>query len=626
MLQSLRDNMKGAIAVFVVALMVVPLMLFGVDSLFLNNGSQQEVAKVNGEEVTELELQRALAARKNQLLSQFGDNLPADFIADENLRGPVLDSLIKRKLLAQAARDGGMGVSDQRVFEIIRSAPEFQVDGQFDQNQFRLMVNNVGYTQQGYIAQVAEDLMLNQQVTGLASSGFVTDAELARMAQLSQQQRDFYYLTIPLAPIQAELEISDEEAMAYYEENKGNYLNPEQVSVEYLEVDTQQIAAELDIPEEDIRAQYDQEVAGFENSTERHAAHILVEHKDDGGEQALLAEIQEKLADGADFAELAAEYSDDLGSSQLGGDLGYTAGDVFPEEFEAALASLSVGEVSEPVETDAGFHIIQLLDIQGNEPPTFEEDRERIVGAMRRAESEDIFIETSRTLEDITYNATDLAEAGETLGLEVQTAGPFSRSGGFGIASNRQVVDAAFSDDVLIEDNTSPMLELTPGHVLVLRVIDHQEPRTLTFDEVKNDIVGQLKREKAQQRLVELGEEVKEQVRAGSTIEDIAKEDDYQWQVSLNTQRTAPEVQREILSHVFALPKPAGESVVSGVTTADGNYTVVNLTDVKEGDATALSDAEKANLRNRLANLWGESSYLAYESQLEQEAKISREE
>lgn len=624
MLQSLRENLKGTVAVIIVALMVVPLVLFGVDSLFINRGSAQEIVEVEGQTITEPELQRAIYFRQSQMRAQFGDNLPEQFISAEALREPVLESMIKRQVLIQKVKDGGLTTPIRRVNRSIASAPEFQTDGQFDPELYRQLIMNVGYTPSSYRQRLAEDMMLEQHILGVSTSGFVTADELQKIAALSQQERDFYYLTVPLAPLQADIQVDEERAQAYYEEHKSEYQNPEQVAIEYLEVDMDKIADSIDIPEAQLREQYAQEVAAFEADVERHAAHILIEPREDGSEQAVLKEIQDRLAAGEDFAALAEEYSEDFGSKNMGGDLGYSTGEAFPEEFEEALAQLKEGQVSAPVKTDAGYHIIKLLDVQGEEPPTFEEDRNRIAKALKQAEAEDRFVELTQAMADVTYTSNDLKEAGDIIGVERQVAGPFSRSGGLGIASDPKVVEAAFSDDVLKEGHTSQVLELGQNRALVLRVTNHEEPRTLSFEEVKTEVEKALKRQMAAEKLEEVGQQLQSAVAGGKTVEEVAKANGYEWQVSLDTQRTVSKIDRETMRHVFALPRPGETSVVSGFTKSNGDYVVVNLTQVTDGDWQAMSEEEKTALRKRLSGMAGNTSYSAYEAQLQEDAEIER--
>lgn len=624
MLQNLRENLRGTVAVIVIGLMIVPLVLFGVDAIFVNQGNANNVAEVNGTAITEVDLQRAIVLRQNQMRAQFGDDLPPQLLAAENLRESVLEGLIRRELLIQAVANGGMTVPDQMLNQIIVSAPEFQVDGRFNADMYRQRVYNVGYTPAGYRRQLAQDMVLNQHMIGLTESSFITDTELAQIVALSQQERSFYYLTIPLAAIEAEQQISEDQARAYYEAHKAEFRNPEQVQIEYLEVSLAQIMDEIDIPEEQLRAQYEQEVAAFRGQAERHAAHILIEPRRDGSDEAVLKEIQQKLAAGEDFAALAEEYSEDFGTRAVGGDLGVSDGTVFPRAFEQALAQLEVGEVSDPVRTDAGYHLIKLLGVQGAEPPSYEQEKNRIANVMRRSEAERRFLELSQDLADVTFSADSLVEAGNAIGLDAKVAGPFSRDGGFGIASNPVVVATAFRSDVLEEGHPSEVLELGPGHALVLRVTNHQEARTLAFDEVRTEIERTLKREAAIEQASTLANTLKAEINAGKSVEDVAKEHGYEWQVSLNTQRGAGNVNRDILREVFSLPLPGDAPIVSSFPTSDGNYAVVSLTQVKPGDIESMSTEEKAAFRQRLADMASDYSFAAYQQALEQSSKIKR--
>ena len=625
MLQNLRDNMRGTLGAVVIGLIAVTLLLsFGVGVLAPSPTSGPEVASVNGEAITEFDLQRAMGFRRNQLQQQFGDSLPENFISDEMLREPSLQDLINREVLKQAAQDAGMAISDRQVAEVLQSIPQFQVDGKFDRNLYTQLVRQSGYTAIGYQQQVKEDMLLTQLSNGIAATGFVTQKQLQQTTRLSQQKRDFYYLTVPLASVLSDVEVTDEQAMAYYEQHKDNYQNPEEVSIEYIEIRKADIADGIQITEQELRQQYDEEVSAFQSSTERHAAHILIEPKDDDSHQQVLADIEQKLADGGDFAALAEEYSEDFGSSGVGGDLGYSSGDTFPAEFEQALAGLEVGAVSAPVETDAGYHIIKLLDIRGNTPPTFDEDKARIERALKNSLADEEFIVQTQQLEDLSYNATSLAAVAETMGLEAQTAGPFSRSGGFGIAAQPDVINEAFSDSVLLDGNTSPLISLAPDHVLVLRNTSHEPSRVLSFEEVKSQVVEEVKQSLAREQVAAIGAELTESVRNGKSVEEAAKERGYEWNVSLETQRTNPQVRRELLNHIFSLRKPGDAPIITGVSAGNGDYFVASLFKVADGNFDELENAEKRNLGQRLASLSGESDFSAFNEYAQGQADIER--
>ncbi len=622
MLQSFRNNLKGTVATILVILIIIPFALFGVDSLFLNSGAGKGAAEVNGESISESDLRRAILMQKQRLQAQFGENAPAEFFSDERLRDPVLNGMIQRLVLAQEAKSEGMAIADETVDEIILSTPQFQQDGQFNAQMYSQLLRNLGYTPASYRRLLKRDLLVNQHTTGISRSGFVTETELQYAAALSQQTRDFYYLTIPLAGIEENIDISDEQVQQYYDEHKQRYKTPEQVSIEYLEVSSEKLAKDIDVGEEAIREQYEQDVASFEANIRRHAAHILIEKQEDGSEKEKLAQVQKKLKDGENFAALARQYSDDPGSKDAGGDLGFTVSGTFPDAFETALNNLEIGDVSEPVETDAGFHLIKLLAVEGAEPPTFEEDKDRVARLLKRAEAEEAFVDILVRLEDLAYNADNLEEIGNELGLEAKTSDLFDRRGGAGIAANRQVVTAAFSEEVLEQGNTSDVLELSDNHVVVIRKKEHVPEKIKPLDEVKDEIIAQLKQDAGKEQIAAKGAELQKQIAEGKSVEELAKAEDFQWQESLDTRRADPKVNRQLLQHVFTLPKPSNQPEVSGLHLSSGDYVVVSLTEVKPGDFTALASEQQNSLRSRLGDQFGSNDFNAYESLLKDLADI----
>ncbi len=622
MLQRFRDNLKGTVATILVGLIIIPFALFGVDSLFLQNGSANEAAEVNGEVITELELRQGIFLQKQQMLSRFGENLPAQLLTDERLREPVLNNLIQRRILVQEAKQGGMAISDETLNQLILSAEQFQQDGKFDRQRYQQLLRSMNYTAVGYKQLLERDMLLNQHASGFSGTGFVTEAELQTAVALAQQKRRFYYLTLPLDTTENSQTVSDEEISAYYQENLANYLAPEQVAIEYIDTSAKQLVEGLEFSEEQLRQQYQQNLANFEPSVERRAAHILIESKGDGSETAVAETVLSRLAAGDDFTALAKEFSEDLSSRDQGGDLGFTAGDIFPEAFEEALAALNVGETSGVVETDAGLHIIKLLEEQGAEAPTFEQQRASIEQSLKEQEAESLFVELLENLSDLAYNAGNLTEVAQELGLKVSQSDLFDRSGGEGLLGEPDVLAAAFSDEVMVEGNTSEVIELSDSRVVVLRVIEHQPEHTKPLETVRAEIVDAVKRDKAKVALAEKAADVEAQLRAGEDVEALAKANGLEWQVTLGSERTDPKVNSEILSHVFSLAKPDGKPRVSGFHLSNGDYVVVSLTHVEPGLIGDLSTEQKRAFANSLARQSGMADYVAYEAHLKAQADI----
>ena len=429
-------------------------------------------------------------------------------------------------------------------------------------------------------------------------------------------------MTLPLGDTEASVSVSDEEIESYYQENQSDYLALEQVAIEYVDVSAAELVEGLEFSEEQLRQQYQQEMAAFEPSVERHAAHILIEKREDGTEVGAADEVVARLAAGEDFAELAVELSDDPSSKDQGGDLGYTAGDIFPEAFEEALAALAVGETSGVVETEAGLHIIKLLDEQGGEIPSFEEQRAKIEQSLKAQEGDSQFVELLERLGDLAYNADNLEEVADELGLTASRSELFGRAGGAGLVAEPAIIAAAFSDEVLLERNTSEVIELADNRVAVIRVIEHKPEHTKALDLVREDVVVALSRNKAMEKLAEQAESLKSQIEAGSDVESLAKSNDLEWQVSLGAERAEAGVDTEILRHVFSLPKPSTGPQVGGFHLTNGDYVLVSLTKVEAGELVELASEQQAAFSSTMARQSGMMDYAAYEALLKEQAEI----
>ena len=399
MLQSMRNNLKGTIAFIIVGFLSFILVGSLLQFSGVNDYNGGEVASIDGNIITELELLRAVESRRQQLISQFGDQLPPDFLSDERLRPLALDSLVDYNLLVNQAINGQMTVSDQLLNEYIVALPQFQLDGRYDPELFRNWLARMRYTATGFKEILKDDTIAGQVQRSLVESGFVTDQEWNAAARLAFQTREFSWVTLPLDSLESRVAVTEEEIQTFYDENKSGYLSSEKVAVEYIEINTDEIVDAVVIDDDMLRQQYEQEVASYKQQTEREAAHILIEDKEDA--EDIIAEVTASLIAGEDFTDLVNRYSDDIGSKSSGGALGFTTGDIFPPKFEKALAGISVGQVSEPVRTEAGIHFIKLLSLRENQPPSFEQERQRIERSLKSTQAEEIFIEQLYLLKDL---------------------------------------------------------------------------------------------------------------------------------------------------------------------------------------------------------------------------------
>ncbi|SDZ77118.1 SurA N-terminal domain-containing protein [Microbulbifer marinus] len=620
MLQSMRDNLKGTAAIIVAAFFGFIMVIGGIDFFTgASGGSADAVAEVNGEKISNLDLQRAIQNRRNLIMSQYGENVPADLLSDEQLREPVLQQLITSSVMRQAAQDSGMVMSAAVVDKETVQIPGFQINGKFDPQVFRDALRRMGYSPASFRQIMERDLVLQQYADSVTESAFTTRADAEQVVAVSMEERDFDYVVLPVQGLMEQVDVSDSEVERYYEENQAQFQRPEQVAIEYIELKPELFAANIDVSEQDVRAQYEQEVANFQADIRRHAAHILLEDAN----KDKVAEVQAKLDAGEDFTELAKTYSDDLGSRDEGGDLGFTSGDVFPEEFEAALASLEVGQVSGPVTTDSGTHFIKLLEVEDAEAPTFEERKAEITAQLRNAEAEREFVGALGRLADLAYNADTLAGPAEELGVPLQTSALFGRQGGAGVTGNDKVVAAAFAPEVKEDGNTSDVLNLSEEHSVVLRVTEHKPAGTYPLEEVRQQIVDRLKRDKASTQLASRAQELKAQLEAGGDFAKLAEEQQLTLETSDKTRRGGFGERGEIVDQAFKLEAPESrEDVVTTFATSDGDQVVLKLRDVRPGQLARQSREQRQAVMQQLATVTGNAELMAVQKYLSNQADI----
>ena len=617
MLDNFRNNMRGIATVIVIFIGGI-FAFSGTGSLFLSGAGAETELVVNDEQVSALRIQQAISVEKRRILSE-NEGLDPSLVDDELIRPGVLQQMIGRKVIAQSAAEQAMGISTKTVSKLLVDTPSFQTDGRFDQDVFQYAIRQQGYTSATFIDMIKEDLLIQQVLQGVAITNFVTEIELAALAGLTEQMRDYYYLTLPIAPIMYAVELSEEQVSAYYELNKEQYQTDDQVVIDYIELNAAQLTEGESVSPEQIQARFDQEAESADTAVSRQAAHILLAEPS----AELLAEIQSKLDAGDDFAVLATEYSEDFGAAETGGDLGYTTGDTFPEPFEAALAQLEVGQVSTAVETDAGTHFIKLLDTQEQ---TFELAAEsaRIERELLTELTANALIEKLEMLKELSFNAESLAVVAEDLELTAQTSSAFSRTGGEGVASYPAVVKAAFSSEVVDDKYASEVLELGNDRYMVIKLNKSIPARQKELAEVRDTVTRTLKATIAQQAIAQQGAALVASVEAGESVETVAKANALDWQVALDVKRNGGGVNPEILNAVFQMQSPADTAVTEGFYMRNGDYVVASLIEVTQGDVTKLSSQQKVSLTYATSSINSSREIQAYQSSLVSGADIKQ--
>jgi peptidyl-prolyl cis-trans isomerase D len=616
MLDSFRTNMRG------IALGIV--IVIGAIFAFSGTGSLLTVANidtaivVNDVNVSENDVVRAILNQKNQILSE-NEGLDPAVLSDEMMRPGAIEQLITQELFKQASIGQNLTLSQQDITNIILGIESFQSDGKFDQNMYRFAIQRQGYTSAMFGDVLKNDAVVQQLVAGISSTAFTTNTELSALAGVTEQQRDYYYLRLPIEGIEKAVQLSDTQIAGYYENNLDVFTTAPEVRIDYIELNSDLLMDASAITENKVLARFEEEVGNRDMAESRQAAHILLSEST----AEVVEEIQAKIDAGVEFTVLAKDYSEDFGSAESGGDLGYTSGETFPEAFEKALAGLEVGQISGPVNTDAGTHFIKLLDVQ-QESYELSEQRARIERELIQESTSDLLVEKLQNLKELSFNAESLADVAADVGLELKTSEAFPQSGGGGVAAFPAVVKAAFSTEVVNDQYASEVLELGNDRYLVLKLNEYIAARQQELPEVRERVVQLVTDDVSKNQLAEQGGALLARVMAGESVETVAKSENLSWQVVIDGTRRNTSSDAEIGQKVFSLPKPVAESVVESFYLSNGDFVVASLTGVTEGRLDRLTTQQKASLVAAATVSRGSRDLAAYEQSLLAKATIEK--
>ena len=619
MLQDIRDNSQGLIAKIIIGVIIAVFALFGV----MRSTTLPGVAEVNGQEISEAQLQN----NTQQLLNSIGAGI--DSIDQDLLEQIALNQLIEQIILLQSAEEASMVISSNEIDRQMLETESFQIGGVFNPDLAVRTLAGQGYSVASYREFLRQQLVLSQIANAYSSSNFVTEAELNRLAELSGQTRDFRYISVILGARTLGSAISGDQIAAYYESNKEDFIDEESLVVRYVILDKDEISEEIEVDEIDLIAQYESEREEYEGSSEKRAAHILFEVGVDLAEADVLTlarETQQRILEGEDFEALASEFSSDIVSAEEGGDIGYTDGSAFPSEIEEALEILAVNEVSDPIITEFGVHLVKLTEDSESFFQPYEEVVDRIERDKKSAEIELIYAERLQDLSNLAFETGDLLTISEELNLPILQSEPIGRSGGSAIFSNQELIAAAFSDEVLMDGNNSDVVELGTGQAVVLRIQEFNEAAVPTLEEVQPEIAVIIRTEMEREEVQKVGENLLDAAKRGEGLDELLKANELEWIVEEDIERNSFTVNREIVTKAFGMPRPTALPELTTITLDNGTFVLLELNQVNSGAVDSLEQDELDALTETLSTGLGSSNFEAFLNNLRSNADIQRRE
>ncbi|MEE2001604.1 SurA N-terminal domain-containing protein [Alkalimonas sp. MEB108] len=628
MLEKIREGSQGLTAKIILGLVILTFALAGVGG-YLGSTKETPAAEVNGEGVTRAALEQAYQNERARMEQQFGDMfemLASDPAYMAGFRADVLERLIDETLQKQYARQLGLRVSDDAVRDLIRSMPEFQVGGVFNNDRYLALLRQAGL-QTGEFRDMLRDQMVRQQlVRGLILSEFATPAELQRLMALQQQSRDIQYIKFQAEHFVDQVELTDAMLEQYYYDNLARYETEEKVAVEYIELSIEQIAKDISVTEAEARAFYNANLPLYSTDERRQVAHILFESM--GSNADIKAKAEQVLAElqaGADFAEVAARVSDDTFSAAEGGVLPWlNRGDMEPSFEDAAFALTEAGELSAVVQTSFGYHILQLHRFEPSEVRDFAEVQAEIIQALQQERAYDRFFEIQQLLADVSFDVPDnLQEAADVTQLPLRRQALFSRQQAAAPLNHPQVLQRLFNLRFIGEGLNSEPIEVGAQHLVVARVTEHQPARTQSLDEVREQVVASLRRQQSSELARQQAAQVLAQFQQDGDFAAAAAAVGIEPQLASNTARFGGSLDTEIRAKAFALPRPNEARPVSAdlAELMNGDMALVAVTAVRDSEVTEVPDAEDLE---RFANQHAQQAYEAMLAALKSEAKIKR--
>ena len=625
MLERIREGSQGPWAMAIIALIVLSFVFAGVGSYLTSSGTTA-VATVNGEEISAQELERAYQNQRAQMESQYGEGIAQLFSSEQYLadfRRNVLDRLIAEKLIQQQATEMGLRVSDEQIRETIVQMPEFQFGGQFDNERFQTILRQNGFQVADFRNYLRVQMTQNQLAAALTNSAFALDAEVTQANALQRQTRDAKYLLVSSDEFASSVEVTEEDIEAFYNNNIASFDTEEQVKLAYVKLSVDALKSRVTVDESAVRTYYDNNIGSYGTEEQRRVSHILIEAGDDAEAAKEKAQsLKAQLDDGAEFAVLAQENSDDTFSAENGGDLDFITPEMMDPAFdEAAFALKNVGDVSDVVETEFGFHIIKLTDLKEADVKTFEEVADEIRDTLLYDAAMEKYFELQNTMAEIAFEVPDtLEDVANAVDLRVQESALFSRNTAPVELSSPAVLDAAFSSELVEERLNSDLIELDDETVVVMRVVDHMPQRTQSLDEVREGITETVKANKAKEAAEAWAMDIASKVRAGETVEPLLEAKSASWQSVEAVPRAGGTLARAIVDTLFSLALE-GDKNVDVATTVNGDVAVVQLAGVNP--APELDNELGESLKQRLAQVQGQRGYQQYIEALRASADIS---
>ena len=620
MLQNIRERFTGRFALVVLALICLPFLFFGVPNDFI---ATEDVASVDNISISQPYFENQY---QNEMLRYDSEGIEIPDEARIFVRQNVLNNIINDVLTEQFINENGINISDEFIARVIQSSPEFMVDGQFSRDRYYTWLNERVIEPSLFEENQRINIRKGQLERGIRATSFVTPSEYRRYLNLIGEQRNVTIAEINLSVLAEPINLEEEDIQEYYSSRSNEFLQPESIDFSYVELRKDQLNNDLEITDDEILQYYNDSGQRFAQDERRQASHILILlGEDEASSFKSASETLERINNGESFSDLVLSISDDEGSKQSDGDLGMLPRSQLPGALGDAIFSMAEGEISEVVRTDFGFHIVRLdrVESDGKVPLEVVESELRQELILQKARQN--FADQERALSDALFDANDLSQLADNIGLEVITEESFSGQGGGSFGSNQIVIDAVF--DAHRDDNyeLSDILEIDANRSIVFQIEDYNEAEVMPLEDVRDTIVADMKLVSAEVLANDIATRLENRLIKGEGIQEIANELSSVTTASKLMNRASEEDDFMLQASVFSEKRSKdGVPRIGTVIMSNGNYAVYSVTESIYGIPESIPQNERDDARELLNQRSGLSDYSAFISELEQRADITK--
>jgi peptidyl-prolyl cis-trans isomerase D len=632
MLQAINDKLKrtrwlGAVLLGMLGLIFALWGAYGVVNISFS--APDYGLKVNDERVSIDTLNRAWQQRQ----AQFQQKLNGAEMSDAQktlLQQQLLDEYVRQSLLRQRAQQSGYQVTDTQVREAVQSEPAFQLDGKYDPRVARNMLAQIGMTEDGYVAERREALQIGQLSQAIELSDFLTPAELDRIYALENEQRELRYALLTPDHFQAAVKIDDAKIKAWYDGHPNDYMSPESVRLQYAELQLDSIASQLTVTPQELQAYYDKNQTRYGEIEKRHAHHILIalpagaDAKADAAALAKAQDVVAQLKGGKDFGELSKKYSADPGSATRGGDLGWADKATYVASFADALFSMQPGQISDPVKTQYGYHVIRLDEIRPAHVRSFDEAHAQIESEYRRDQAGEIFGDRQEQLQQKLESGagTDLDALAKQFGLQTGEVKDFTRSsGGAPLGSKQDLLRAVFTEEVISSGKIAGPVALADDHLVIFRVLEHHVPAPQPIASVRDEVIAAIRKSESTAAAKAAADEALKRLEAGSNWDDVMKGLDVKAAPAAFVGRSDPQLPAQVRQAAFAASRPAGKPVYSALALDNGGAALLVISAIKAG-ASGTNPQNDEQLMTQYMDRDRQGDMRAYLQELQRRATV----